>query len=58
MKKLIFAFAILFGASLVSCGHSEANTETVDSVEVISDSVDTVTVDTIAVDSIAVDSIQ
>lgn len=59
MKKLIFAFALLFGTMFASCsGHSETSTETVDSVEVVTDSVDTVSVDTLAVDSIAVDSIQ
>lgn len=60
MKKLIFAFVLLFGTMFASCsnGHSETNTEAVDSVEVITDSVDTVSVDTLVVDSIAVDSIQ
>lgn len=43
---------------LTSCGNgSEANTEAVDSVEVVADSVDTLTVDTLVVDTVAVDSI-
>lgn len=59
MKKLIFAFALLFGTMFASCsGHSETSTEAVDSVEVVTDSVDTVSVDTLAVDSVAVDTIQ
>lgn len=59
MKKLIFAIALLFGMMFASCnGHSETSTETVDSVEVITDSVNTVSVDTLVVDSVTVDAIQ
>lgn len=59
MKKLILAFALLFGTMFASCnGSSETATETVDSVEVVTDSVDSVTVDTLAVDTITVDSVQ
>lgn len=51
MKKLIFAFALLFGTMFASCnGHSETTTEPVDSVEVVVDSIDSVDiVDTIPV---------
>lgn len=58
MKKLVFAFVMMLGLSFTSCGgRSEANTETVDTVEVTTDSV-VETVDTLAVDSVVVDSIQ
>ena len=58
MKKLVFAFVMMLGLGLTSCGgRSEANTETVDTVEVTTDSV-VETVDTLAVDSVVVDSIQ
>lgn len=48
MKKLLIAFAILFSATLFSCGNSEKNTESVDSVGVV----DSTVVDTIAIDTI------
>lgn len=55
MKKLVFAFALMLGMGLTSCGNgSEASTEAVDSVEVVADSVETV--DTLVVDTVAVDS--
>lgn len=58
MKKAIFMFALLFGTMFVSCnGHSETSTEAVDSVEVITDSVDSTVVDTLAVDTLAVDTL-
>lgn len=53
MKKLIFAFAILFSTTLISCGHSE--TTPVVEAEEVTDSIST---DSLAVDSIAIDSIQ
>lgn len=53
MKKLVFVFVIMLGVSVASCGYSTSkNTEIVDSVEVINDSVDTVAIDTAAVDSV------
>lgn len=59
MKKLTFILALLLGVMITSCGEcSKSSVATVDSVEVITDSVDTVSVDTLAVDSVAVDSIQ
>lgn len=55
MKKLVFVFVMLLGLGLTSCGgRSEANTETVDTVEVTTDSV---AADTLVVDSVAVDSV-
>lgn len=57
MKKLIFAFALLMGTMFMSCNSSTANTDVVDSVEVVTDSVSS---DSIVVDSIvalAVDTI-
>lgn len=58
MKKLLFAFIVALGMSFISCGHSEATTEAVDTVEVTTDSlVETVVVDTVAVDSVVVDSV-
>lgn len=57
MKKLVFAFVMLLGLGLASCGgRSDANTDTVDTVEVTTDSVIEV-VDTLEVDTVAVDSI-
>lgn len=42
MKKLIFAFVLLFGSMFASCGNrTETNTEAVDSIEVTVDSVST-----------------
>lgn len=64
MKKLVFAFMLMLGMGLTSCGGgSEANTETVDTVEVAdSAETDSITIlegyavtvdgDTIPVDSI------
>lgn len=52
MKKLIFAFVLLFGVMFVSCGH--AATETTNSADSTTDStvVDSAVVDTVVVDSI------
>lgn len=48
MKKLIFAFALMFGAMFASCGHStnsaNADKDSLDTVQV--DSTDTASVDT------------
>lgn len=54
MKNLIFVFAILFGSMLCACGNrSTAATEPeTDSVEVVTDSVDSIVADTVAVDSV------
>lgn len=52
MKKLIFAFVLLFGVMFVSCGH--AATETTNSADSTADStvVDSAVVDTVVVDSV------
>lgn len=56
MKKLVFAFVIMLGMGLTSCGvSSEKNTEAVDTAEVVTDSV--APVDTLVVDTVAVDSV-
>lgn len=60
MKKLLFAFALLFGTMFASCnGNSTASTEAVDSVEVVTDSVsaDSLVVDSIIADTLTVDTI-
>lgn len=58
MKKLVFIFAIMLGASFASCNsNSKAETESVDSVEVATDSVEVVD-SIVEVDSVAVDSVQ
>lgn len=60
MKKLIFAFVLLFGSMFASCNsnHSETITDTVDSVEVVVDSVDsTSVVDTIPTIEVVADSL-
>lgn len=60
MKKLIFAFALMFGTMFMSCtgnASSEA-VDTTDSIEVVdSMAVDTVAVDSILADTVAVDSL-
>ena len=53
MKKLIFAFALMFGAMFASCGNATSNVSEADSTVV--DSIDSISVDTI--DSVVVDSI-
>lgn len=55
MKKLIFAFALLMGTMFASCNGvgSSATTDTVDSVEVVMDSVPS---DSIVVDSVVADT--
>lgn len=61
MKKLFCAFVLLMGTMFVSCngGSSTANTDTVDSVKVVTDSVpsDSIIVDSIVADTLAVDTI-
>lgn len=60
MKKLLFAFVLLMGTMFASCnGGSSAATDTVvDSVEVVTDSVDTIVTDSvISLDSIVADSL-
>lgn len=58
MKKLVFIFAIMLGASFASCNSSSnVETESVDSVEVATDSVEVVD-SIVEVDSVAVDSVQ
>lgn len=59
MKNLVFAFALLFGSMLCSCGggHSTPAIEpAVDTIEVVTDTIpaDTIVVDSIAVDTVAV----
>lgn len=53
MKKLIFAFALMFGAMFASCNRTSGTEaiDTTDSIEVV----DTTAVDTVAVDTIAAD---
>lgn len=56
MKNLVFAFALLFGSMLCSCGggHSTPAVEpAVDTIEVVTDTIPAV-VDSIAVDTVAV----
>ena len=53
MKKLIFAFALMFGAMFTSCGNATSNVSEADSTVV--DSIDSISVDT--VDSVVVDSV-
>lgn len=55
MKKLIFAFALMFGAMFTSCNHTNSTeaVDTTDSIEVV----DTTAVDTVAVDTIAADTV-
>ena len=61
MKKLIFAFALLMGTMFASCNGvgSSATTDTVDSVEVVMDSVpsDSIVVDSIVADTLTVGTI-
>ena len=57
MKKLIFAFVLLFGVMFVSCGH--AATETTNSADSTVDSTtDSTVVDSAVVDTVVVDSVQ
>ena len=58
MKKLIFAFVLLFGVMFVSCGH--AATEATNSADSTADStvVDSAVVDSAVVDTVVVDSVQ
>lgn len=60
MKKLIFAFALMFGAMFASCNHTNSTeaVDTTDSIEVVdSMAVDTVAVDSVVADTVAVDSL-
>ena len=57
MKKLIFAFVLLFGVMFVSCGH--AATATTNSADSTADSTtDSTVVDSAVVDTVVVDSVQ
>ena len=55
MKKLIFAFALMFGAMFASCNRTNSTeaVDTTDSIEVV----DTTAVDTVAVDTVAADTV-
>lgn len=55
MKKLIFAFALMFGAMFASCNRTSSTeaVDTTDSIEVV----DTTAVDTVAVDTVAADTV-
>lgn len=53
MKKLLFVFALMLGATFTSCGNAASNVSEADSAAV--DSIDSISVDTI--DSVVVDSI-
>lgn len=58
MKKLLIAFALLVSTMFVSCnGSSIATTDTVDSIEVVTDSVDSVVVDSLVADTFAIDTV-
>ena len=65
MKKLLFAFVLLMGTMFASCngGSSTATTHTMDSVEVVIDSVDSeatdsvISLDSIVADTLTVDTI-
>lgn len=60
MKKLLFAFVLLMGIMFASCNGSTANTsDTVDSVEVVTDSVPSasIVIDSIVADTLTVDTI-
>lgn len=56
MKKLLFAFVLLMGTMFGSCtgSSSTANIDTVDSIEVVTDSLPS---DSIVVDSIVADTL-
>ena len=49
MKKLIFAFALMFGAMFASCGNST------NSANADNDSIDTLNADTASVDTVCMD---
>ena len=51
MKKLIFAFALMFGAMFASCVNS------INPVNADNDSIDTVQVDTLNADTASVDTV-
>lgn len=52
MKKLIFAFALMFGAMFASCGNStnSVNADSIDTVQVDTINADTTSVDTVCMD--------
>ena len=52
MKKLIFAFALMFGAMFASCGNS-TNSANADNDSI--DTVDTLNADTASVDTVCMD---
>lgn len=52
MKKLIFAFALMFGAMFVACNNNSSK-ETTDNADTIEVAMDSVAADTVAVDSVA-----
>lgn len=61
MKNLVFAFAILMGSMLCACGGRSscpAVEPTIDSIEVVADSVASDTVLTMECDTVAIDTIQ
>jgi hypothetical protein len=56
MKNLVLVFTFLMAITFASCSHSTSNeVPTVDSTEVVTDSIETV--DSLTVDSLAVDSV-
>ena len=60
MKKLVLLLAVVFSASLFSCGNSEKAAEATDSVAVVEETVevvDSVAADSVATDSVATDSV-
>lgn len=52
MKKLIFAFVLMFGAMFASCGNStnSANAGSIDTIQVDTLNADTTSVDTVCID--------
>ena len=59
MKKLIFAFALMFGAMFASCGNStnsvNAGNDSIDTVHIDTVQVDTLNADTASVDTVCMD---
>ena len=60
MKKLVLLLAVVFSASLFSCGNAEKAAEAADSTAVVEETVevvDSVAADSVAADTTAVDSV-
>lgn len=59
MKKLVFVFALMFGAIFSSCGNNTGNAEQKDSVSITDsvEAIDTITVDSAALDTLSPDTL-